>query len=77
VLRLHGVPWDSKVCREAACVGNLGLLQWLHSNVLINASRGGSAPMLEWLKSVTKPWSKGTMTEVAESQWRRVAYFVC
>eukprot|EP00953_Heterococcus_sp_UTEX-ZZ885_P003356 2338-Heterococcus_DN1.PRE.11 len=72
VLRLHGVPWNNMVCRNAACFGKLRLLQWLHSNgcqwneykVLMNASRGGSVPMLEWLKTVTKPWSKKTMGDM-------------
>jgi hypothetical protein len=68
VLRLHGVPWNNIVCKKAAYLGNLHLLQWLHSNgckwheysVLVNAGRSGSVPMLEWLRTVTKPWYKET-----------------
>jgi hypothetical protein len=66
VVRLHGGPWDNVICRKAACLGQLRMLQCLHSNgcqwdelnVLLNASRSGSVPMLEWLKTVTKPWSE-------------------
>jgi hypothetical protein len=70
VLRLHGVPWDNAMFRQAAYLGNLALLHWLHSNgcqwdqgnILANASRGGSVAMLQWLVSVTAPWSERAMT---------------
>jgi hypothetical protein len=88
-LRVHGVPWGQMVCWNAAFYGRLGLLQWLRRNdcqwdehdVLFNASRNGSVPMLQWLDSVTKAWSNGTMTdmlstaascdELAAAQWLR------
>jgi hypothetical protein len=62
-LRLHGVPWDNFIYRNAAYFGKLNLLQWLHSNdcqwdeytVLLNASRSGSVPVLEWLATVAAP----------------------
>jgi hypothetical protein len=62
-LRLHGVFWDSVMCNSAALVGRQSLLQWLHSegcwwiadDVLSNASRSGSVPLLQRLGSVTKP----------------------
>jgi hypothetical protein len=89
VLRLHGVPWDHVICRKAAFFAKLSLLQWLHSNgcqwlelnVLVNASRGGSVPMLQWLQTVTVPWSSDTKQkmmkhtascdELAAAQWLR------
>jgi hypothetical protein len=72
VLHLHGVPWDVMMCRNAAFLNKLGLLQWLHSNdceweegsVLCNASRGGSVPMLLWLVTVTQPWSEAILGEM-------------
>eukprot|EP00953_Heterococcus_sp_UTEX-ZZ885_P003350 2338-Heterococcus_DN1.PRE.5 len=88
-LRLRGAPWDSMSCRYAAFSGRLSILQWLHRkecqwdeyNVLLNASRGGSVPMIVWLKSVTEPWSKGTLVsmlieaascdKLAAAQWLR------
>eukprot|EP00953_Heterococcus_sp_UTEX-ZZ885_P007507 4542-Heterococcus_DN1.PRE.2 len=63
LLRVHGVPWSSKLCNSAASSNKLALLQWLHSHscpweehiVLHYASMGGSAAMLQWLSSVTEP----------------------
>jgi hypothetical protein len=89
VLRLHNVAWNNVICREAAYHSKLSLLQWLHHNdcdshevnVLVNASRGGSVSMLEWLAAVSKPWSKSTKQEMltdaaccdklAAAQWLR------
>jgi hypothetical protein len=71
VLRVHGVPWDDVICSSAALYRKLDMLQWLHSHdcqwdecaVLVNASRGGSVAMLQWLTSVIKePWSPTTLT---------------
>jgi hypothetical protein len=89
VLKLHNAAWDYVICREAAYFGKLDLLQWLHKNdcqrnernVLLNASRGGSVPMLEWLMSVTEPWSEdstfkmltnaASCDKLAAAQWLR------
>jgi hypothetical protein len=89
LLRLHGVPWDANLCSYAAFLCKLPLLQWLHSNecpmdeqrVLRNASRGGSVGTLEWLLTVTAPWSDSTKAEMlkraawcgklATAQWLR------
>eukprot|EP00953_Heterococcus_sp_UTEX-ZZ885_P003354 2338-Heterococcus_DN1.PRE.9 len=89
ILRLHGVLWDNVICRDAAFYGRLGLLQWLRRSdcqwdvhdVLFNASRCGSVPMLQWLVGVTKPWPESTKAEMlvnaascdklAAAQWLR------
>jgi hypothetical protein len=63
LLRVHGVPWSSKLCNSAASSNKLALLQWLHSHscpweehiVLHYASMGGSAAVLGWLSTVTEP----------------------
>ena len=36
-------------------------MPWNEYNVLLNAGRCGSVPMLEWLKRMTKPWSQKTL----------------
>jgi hypothetical protein len=72
VLRGQGVPWDNVICRNAAFFGRLGLLQLLHSSncqctefvVLLNASNSGSVPMLQWLATVTNPWSLETTSKL-------------
>jgi hypothetical protein len=79
LLRVHGVPWDNMVCRYAACYNRLHLLQWLHMNdcqwnernVLYNASTSGSVTMLDWLLTVTAPWTDSTKLELLE----RAAWF--
>jgi hypothetical protein len=63
--RMHGVPWDWRLCRRTAECGNLRFLQWLRSTscprreaaVLHNASKSGSIAMLEWLLTATAPWT--------------------
>jgi hypothetical protein len=65
LLRMLGVLWSSDLCRCAAYCNKLALLQWLYSRsclwqqgpVLLDASAGGSVAMLEWLLTVTPPWS--------------------
>jgi hypothetical protein len=65
LLRLHGVPWSTLLCDGVAYCNKLTLLQWLHSHscpwdtweLLNAASAGGSIAMLEWLVTVTTPWS--------------------
>jgi hypothetical protein len=65
LLRVHDVPWSTKLCHGAARYNKLVLLQWLHShscpwderNVLQYASRHGSLAMLEWLLITTPSWS--------------------
>jgi hypothetical protein len=89
LLRAHGVPWSHSLCDGAAHCNNLALLQWLHSQscplrndtVLLYASRSGSVAMLEWLLTVTGPWSTdeqqlmfhdaACMNELAVVQWLR------
>jgi hypothetical protein len=65
ILRVHGVPWSPVLCEGAEYYDKLTLLHWLHSHscpwdeetLLICASMSGSVPMLEWLLTVTSPWS--------------------
>jgi hypothetical protein len=65
LLRLHGVPWSTKLCDVAIRYCKLSLLQWLHANscpwheldVLMRASRVGCLEVLEWLLAVTPHWS--------------------
>ena len=72
LLRLCGVSWGNTMFRSAAFYGKLDLLQWLHrhdcywnqKNVLCNTSRGGSVRVLQWLATVSKPWSEGTKAEM-------------
>eukprot|EP00953_Heterococcus_sp_UTEX-ZZ885_P003353 2338-Heterococcus_DN1.PRE.8 len=74
VLRVHGVPWGDAICSAAAYCNRLSLLKWLHCNdcewdeldVLKEASSSGSVPMLQWLVSVTKPWSQSTKTAMLD-----------
>jgi hypothetical protein len=74
LLKLHDVPCNDAICREAAYYDRLSLLQWLHSNdcqwdehnVLTNASRGGGVAMLQWLATVTEPWPQEDKTEMLE-----------
>jgi hypothetical protein len=64
LLRVHGVPWSIDLCTRAAFYNKLTLLQCSHSNscpwhvpaVLVQASKGGSVAVLEWLLTVTAPW---------------------
>jgi hypothetical protein len=75
LLRLHGVPWDTVICRTAAFYGKLSLLQWLHSNdcpwtlslVLSNACRSARIATLQWLAAVTEPWSESIMSKMLDS----------
>jgi hypothetical protein len=75
VLRLHGLPWNTVICRTAAFYGKLDLLQWLHSNdcpwvlaaVLSNACRNAHMATLQWLATVTEPWSDSTKSEMLKS----------
>jgi hypothetical protein len=70
LLRVHGVPWNEKLCIGAAYFNRLQLLQWLHSSscpwdgydVLYAAGRGGSVAMFEWLLTVTAPWTNKIKT---------------
>jgi hypothetical protein len=67
LLRLHGLSWGTELCTIAAICKNLALLQWLcyhtcqcpwqEDRVLVHASTLGSVAMLEWLWTVTAPWS--------------------
>jgi hypothetical protein len=77
VLRVFGVPWGSNLCNAAAWSGKLALLQWLHSHscpwivreVLIVTCAHGSAAVyiLEWLMTVTAPWSFDIKNELLAS----------
>jgi hypothetical protein len=68
LLRVHGVPWSADLCTGAAYFNKLVLLQWLHSHscpwdvrfVLHYASTSGGVAMLDWLLTVTDPWSYDT-----------------
>jgi hypothetical protein len=72
LLRLHGVPWDTMLCSNAALHSKLPLLQWLRRSscpwnevdVLCNASRDGSVPVLEWLLTVTGKWTDSVKVEM-------------
>jgi hypothetical protein len=65
LLRLHGVPWSTELCNSAAYCNKLALLQWLRAHscpwreehVTSEASAGGNVGVLEWLLTVTAPWS--------------------
>jgi hypothetical protein len=90
LLRVLGAPWSTKLCAGAARYDKLALLQWLHSHscawdqglVLHYATLHGSVSMLEWLLTVTPPWSsdlRRNMLNLAASdnrlavlQWLRV-----
>jgi hypothetical protein len=72
LLRVHGVPWSSELCNNAAEYNKLKLLKWLHASscpwdavmVVHQASACGSAAMLEWLLTVTAPWSSDMKTNM-------------
>jgi hypothetical protein len=72
LLRLHGVPWATELCEVAAHYCKLSLLQWLRASscpwqnehVLMQASRGGSVAVLEWLQTVVAPWSAAVKSQM-------------
>jgi hypothetical protein len=65
LLRVHVVPWSTKLCEGAARYNKLEQLRWLRANscpwkaerVLRYASMHGAVAMLQWLLTVTAPWS--------------------
>jgi hypothetical protein len=74
-LWLFNVRWGSALWRNAAMLGLLPLLQWLHTRslgrchdvrVLNNASMSGSVPLLDWLLTVTNRWSEQTLQYMLE-----------
>jgi hypothetical protein len=75
LLRVHGVPWSTELCRGAALFNKLALLQWLRAHscpweekwALLNASVNGSVTMLEWLLTVTAPWSSKPKQDMLHS----------
>jgi hypothetical protein len=91
LLRLHGVPWSTQLCDGAAYCNKLSLLRWLHNHscpwdtweLLNAASAGGSVAMLEWIATVTPPWSAdlkqfvlnvaARFSRLTVAQWLRAA----
>jgi hypothetical protein len=78
-LRLHGVAWHDWLSSCAALHGKPQQLQWLRSfachwdecRVLYSTSRSGSTAMLEWLLTVTAPWTDSLKQEMLD----RAAWF--
>jgi hypothetical protein len=74
LLRVHGVPWDWRLCRRAAERGSLRFLQWLRSTscpwkeaaVLHNACKSGNVAMLQWLLTATAPWTDTVKQEMLQ-----------
>jgi hypothetical protein len=71
----HGVLWSTVLCDAAAYHNKLALLQWLHAqacplderSVLREASAGGTVAMLEWLLTVTAPWSPAVKVDMLQA----------
>jgi len=60
--KVAGLPFDSRLCAEAAFVGDLDWLQWLvvhhcpwSSWTVYNAAAGGHVPVLQWLLLECQP----------------------
>jgi hypothetical protein len=74
LLREQGLRWSFTLPAEAAYFGKLALLQWLCRNycpwqldsVLISASCSSGVPLLEWLHTITAPWSSETEQAMLE-----------